>query len=81
LSGRDNPSITGLPNINLGIGVAPRAEGLRIGMTASAVPDVEDPTFFAKDLSAAIANHDSLVFAAYLADPALGYGDHKGFAF
>jgi hypothetical protein len=81
LSGRDNPSITGLPDINLGVGIALAAEDLRIGMAASAVPDVKDPAFLTKRLSATIANHNGLVFAAYLAVSALGYGDHKIMAF
>jgi hypothetical protein len=75
------PSIAGLPDIDLRVGIALAAEDLRIGMTASAVPDVEDPAFLTKRLSATIANHNGFVFAAYLAVPAFGYGDHKGFAF
>jgi hypothetical protein len=50
-------------------------------MTASAIPDVEDPAFLTKRLSTTIADHNGLVFAAYLAIPALGYGDHKSPAF
>jgi hypothetical protein len=50
-------------------------------MTASAVPDVKDPAFFAQRLSATVADNNGLVFSAYPADPTLGYGDHKSFAF
>jgi hypothetical protein len=49
-------------------------------MTASAVPDVEDPAFPAKRLSATVADNHSLVFTAYLASSAFGRGYHENFS-
>jgi hypothetical protein len=71
----------GLPDIDAGICIALLTEDLRIGVAASAVPDVEDPAFFAQRFSATVADNNGLVFTAYLADPAVGCSNHESFVF
>jgi hypothetical protein len=71
----------GLPDIDAGICIALPAEDLRIGVATSAVPDIEDPAFFAEHLSATVADNNGLVFTAYLANPAFGCSNHESFVF
>jgi hypothetical protein len=57
-----------LPNIDLRVVITYSAETLSITMTTTIAPDVKYPTFFAKRLFASIAQNNSLIDIAYLAN-------------
>jgi hypothetical protein len=70
-------SLRALPEIDLGIGVALPAEDQGQPVAAPGAPDVEDPAFLTERLSAAVADHNGLIFVADLANPSFRDRNHE----
>jgi hypothetical protein len=73
----EGESLRRFPEINLGIGVAFTAEDQGQPVAAPGAPDVEDPAFLTERLSAAVADHNGLIFVADLANPSFRDRNHE----